>query len=498
MTYRNLNWSKHPKIYEINTWPWLNKLSEKYGHDINLENIPIDIIDKKLSKFDTVWPMGVWERSPKGKEIAINHEGLQEEYRKALRYYSTEDVVGSPYSIFYYHVDSHLGGKKAMESFREDLKQRGIRLILDYVPNHMAIDNIWTLEKSDLFIGGTLQDLMTKPYEYFSIGEKVFAYGKDPNFPPWIDTIQINAFSKDARVKAINTLLSIAEQCDGVRCDMAMLMTNEVFSKTWSEKVRTIPEIDFWIEVIPKVKEKFPNFLFIAEVYWDMEWKLQQQGFDFCYDKKLYDRLKSDKAQDVISYLQAEWEYQTKLLRYIENHDEERAVNVFGEESSLAAALIIMTLPGAFLIYEGQMDGNEIKLPVQLGKYPLETPNLKISEFYNKLLEIITHIEKHKSHWSICNVNPVDLEDTSFKNIISYVWEADQQDFLIVVNYSTTPAKAHIKIKGKQYGFSHWSFKDLITDQEFKYLGKDLDEFGLFIKLNPWKSHIFQVKMVQK
>jgi hypothetical protein len=144
------------------------------------------------------------------------------------------------------------------------------------------------------------------------------------------------------------------------------------------------------------------------------------------------------------------------------------------------------------------MNGNEIKLPVQLGKYPLETPNLKISEFYNKLLEIITHIEKHKSHWSICNVNPVDLEDTSFKNIISYVWEADQQDFLIIVNYNTTPAKAHIKIKGKQYGYSQWSFKDLITDQEFKYFGKDLDEFGLFIQLNPWKSHIFQVKMVQK
>ncbi len=496
MTNGNLIWSKNPKIYEINTWSWLNKLSDIYGHNINLENIPVDIIDKVLSKFDAVWTMGAWERSPKGREIAINHEGLQEEYRKALRYFNTEDVVGSPYSIFYYHIDSHLGGTKGMESFRNDLKQRGIQLILDYVPNHVAIDHIWTLEKSDLFISGTLQDLMTKPYEYFSIGKKVYAYGRDPNFPPWTDTVQINAFSEEARTKAISTLLSIAEQCDGVRCDMAMLVTNEVFSKTWAEKVGDIPKIDFWEEVIPKIKEKYPDFLFIAEVYWDMEWKLQQQGFDYCYDKPLYDRLRNDNAQKVISHIQAECDYQIKLLRYIENHDEGRAVNVFGEEASLAAAVIIMTLPGACLIYEGQMDGNEIKLPIQLGKNPMETPNLKISVFYDKLLNIISFIEKDKAKWSICEVTQIEHEDSSFNNIISYVWETNQKTFLIIVNYSINPAKAHIKIKDKKYGSSQWSFKDLIIDEEFQYLGKDLDEYGLFIQLNPWKSHIFQVKEV--
>jgi len=494
MTNGNLIWSKNPKIYEINTWSWLNKLSDIYGHNINLENIPVDNIDKVLNKFDAVWTMGVWERSPKGRKIAINDEGLQEEYRKALRYFNTEDVVGSPYSIFYYHIDSHLGGIKGMESFRNELRQRGIRLILDYVPNHVAIDHIWTLEKSDLFISGTLQDLMTKPYEYFSIGKKVYAYGRDPNFPPWTDTVQINAFSEDARTKAISTLLSIAEQCDGVRCDMAMLVTNEVFSKTWAEKVGDIPKIDFWEEVIPIIKEKYPDFLFIAEVYWGMEWKLQQQGFDYCYDKTLYDRLRNDNAQKIISHIQAEWDYQIKLLRYIENHDEERAVNVFGEEASLAAAVLIMTLPGACLIYEGQMDGNEIKLPIQLGKNPMETPNLKISVFYDKFLNIISYIEKDKAKWSICEVNQIEYADSSFNNIISYVWETSQKTFLIVVNYSINPAKAHIKIKDKKYGSSQWSFKDLIRDEEFQYLGKDLDEYGLFVQLNPWKSHIFQVK----
>jgi len=494
MANRNLNWSKYPKIYEINTWSWLSKLSEIYGHEINLENIPIDILDKKLNKFDAVWTMGAWERSPKGRKIAINDEGLQEEYRKALRYFSTEDVVGSPYSIFYYHIDSHLGGTKGMESFRQDLEQRGIRLILDYVPNHVAIDHMWTLEKSDLFISGTLQDLMTKPYEYFSIGEKVYAYGRDPNFPPWTDTVQINAFSKDARTKAINTLLSIAEQCDGVRCDMAMLMTNEVFSKTWSEKVSNIPKIDFWEEVIPKVKEKYHDFLFIAEVYWDMEWKLQQQGFDYCYDKKLYNRLMNDNAQKIISHISAEWNYQTKLLRYIENHDEERAVNAFGEKASLAAATIIMTLPGACLIHEGQMDGNEIKLPVQLGKSPLEKPNSKISEYYDKLLKIAPGKEWDEAKWLLCGVEPMDSNDTSFRNIISYQWLKGELRLLIIINYNQNRSKAHIIINEIIYGISDWRFTDLLNEKVYKYTGKDLDENGLYVDLDGWKSHIFRVE----
>jgi len=494
MANRNLNWSKYPKIYEINTWSWLSKLSEIYGHDINLENIPIDIVDKKLNKFDAVWTMGVWERSPKGRKIAINDEGLQEEYRKALRYFNTEDVVGSPYSIFYYHIDSHLGGTKGMESFRQDLEQRGIQLILDYVPNHVAIDHMWTLEKSDLFISGTLQDLMTKPYEYFSIGEKVYAHGRDPNFPPWTDTVQINAFSEDSRTKAINTLLSIAEQCDGVRCDMAMLMTNEVFSKTWGEKVSSIPEIDFWEEVIPKVKEKYPDFLFIAEVYWDLEWKLQQQGFDYCYDKNLYDRLMNDNAQKIISHLQAEWDYQTKLLRYIENHDEERAVNVFGEEASLAAATIIMTLPGAKLIFEGQMDGNEIKLPVQLGKSPLETPNSKISEYYDKLLKIAPGKKWDEAKWLLCGVEPTGSNDTSFRNIISYQWLKGELRLLIIINYNQNRSKAHIIINEIIYGISDWCFIDLLNEKEYRYTGKDLDENGLYVNLEGWKSHIFRVE----
>jgi hypothetical protein len=494
MTKFNLKWPKNPRILEINTWPWLHSLSEIHGHEIKLDNIPIQMIDQELASFDAIWLMGIWERSPKARDIAIKHEGLQQEYRKALRYFNTEDVIGSPYSVYYYHVDSHYGGTEALESFRKELAERDLLLILDYVPNHVSIDHLWTLEKSDIFIKGTLQDQMIKPYDYFSVGDTVYAHGRDPNFPPWTDTVQINAFSPEARKKSINTILNIAKQCDGVRCDMAMLMVNDVFANTWGEKAGPIPQVEFWEEIIPAVKNEFSNFKFIAEVYWNMEWNLMQQGFDFCYDKKLYERLANEDAQSVNDHLQADIDFQNKLLRFIENHDEQRAVSVFGEEASKAAAMITLTLPGARLIYEGQLHGYEVKLPIQLGRSPTEEGNIEIMEFYYNLLEILPGREFSDAEWSLCKVSSVNSDDSSFKNIISYQWVSKSRHLLVVVNYSLSPSKAHIKIKGLEYGISEWKIFDLLNKKQYNYKAKDLAEHGLYVELEGWQGHIFEIK----
>jgi hypothetical protein len=485
--------NNHPLIFEINTFPWLNTLSEIFGHTINLNNIPLELIDQELAVFDAIWCMGVWERSPKGRNMARNDEGLQKEYQKALRYYSTDDVIGSPYAVYYYHVDSHIGGSEGLASFRKDLASRNISLILDYVPNHVAVDHIWTLEKSDIFVKGTMDDLMQKPFEYFSVGQEVYANGRDPNFPPWTDTVQINAFSQSARDKALNTLINIAEQCDGVRCDMAMLMTNKVFKRTWGEKVGDEPETEFWEDLIPPIKEKFPNFKFIAEVYWDMEWKLMQQGFDYCYDKRLYERLANENAKSVVEHLQANWDYQKKLLRFIENHDEPRAVTVFGEEASKAAATIALTLPGAKLIYEGQMRGYEIKVPVQLGKNPNEDDNLDLMNFYEKLIKALPGVEFSDGHWSLCESTPIGGEERSYKNLVAYQWWNNTKRRVIIVNYSLRPSKANIKIENIDYGNSKWQFDDLLSDKKYTYIGEDLANYGLYVELDPWKEHIFDV-----
>ena len=115
----------------------------------------------------------------------------------------------------------------------------------------------------------------------------MLARGRDPYFAPWPDVIQLNAFAPAMRAASLETLSSIAAQCDGIRCDMAMLLTNAVFSTTWGERAGAQPDADFWVQIIGELKSRHPQLRLFAEVYWDYEWKLQQQGFDFCYDKKL-------------------------------------------------------------------------------------------------------------------------------------------------------------------------------------------------------------------
>jgi len=497
MSLENSEWPKHPKIYEINTWPWLKSLSETYEYEITLQNIPEEIIDLDFSQFDAIWLMGVWERSPEGREIALNHPDLQAEYRNALNDFKPEDVVGSPYSVHYYHVDYRIGGQDSLELFRDQLAFQDVKLLLDYVPNHTALDHLWTLEKSKIYIEGTKKEFLERTNDFFSVEDRIIAHGRDPYFPPWTDTAQINAFSKDARQKAINTILSIAKLCDGVRCDMAMLMTNKIFSRTWGNRVGPPPEKEFWIEIISAVKEKHPNFLFIAEVYWDMEWELQQQGFDFCYDKKLYDRIKNENVRTIRAHLQANWMFQRKLVRFIENHDEQRAIIALGEERSRAAAILILTLPGARLIHEGQMSGNRVKLPVQLGRRPIEEDNQYLLEFYLRLLNSVPGRKLGTGTWALCRVNPVSPDNFSNTNLISYIWQIEDQRQLTIVNFNPYPSQGHVIIKDLDYGSNDWTFTDLLAQKVYTYHGEDLNNNGLYIDLPAWNGHIFDIKKVK-
>ena len=486
-----LKWFNHPKIYEINTWPWLHFLSEKYNEKITLQNIPKEVFNKEFQYFDAIWLMGVWQRSLKSEEIGINHLDLQGEFKKALSDYTSGDVVGSPYSVFDYRVDKHLGGLEGLESFRSQLKEKDIHLLLDYVPNHLAIDNIWLHEKKDMFIQGTKDEFMKMPYYFFWVEDMIFAHGRDPYFPPWTDTVQINAFSEIARENAVKTLLSIADMCDGVRCDMAMLVTNETFDRTWGWKAKDRPEKEFWDVVIPKVRDKHKDFIFIAEVYWDKEWQLQQQGFNFCYDKRLYDRMLHENPEAIKAHLLAEWDYQSKLLRFIENHDERRVREAFGDWKSRVAATIILTLPGARLIHEGQMRGYKTKTPVQLGRRTAEHENPGIKLYYEKLFEIIPDSDLMSGKWGLCEIRSVG--NNSFKNLIAYQWWTSEKRQLTVVNFSPRPAQGHIIIDDIEFGTKNWTFNDVLNEKTYTYNGEDLSAHGLFVGLAPWRAHVFNV-----
>jgi hypothetical protein len=184
-------WSKHPVIYEINTWVWLRELSMKYHKPVDLSTVPEQEWDAIAAHgFDALWFMGVWERSPAGIKIAMRNKGLLEDFRRALPDFSAEDNVGSPYCVRRYVVDARLGGPKRLAATRSMLRKHGMRLILDFVPNHVAPDHPWVIEHPEYFVQGNTDDARNDPASFVAEGGKVFACGRDPYFPAWPDVLQ--------------------------------------------------------------------------------------------------------------------------------------------------------------------------------------------------------------------------------------------------------------------------------------------------------------------
>src|SRR5512136_2795226 len=382
------SWPKHPVLYEINTWVWLADLSRKYRRVVNLATVPEQEWDAIAAYgFDAVWFMGVWERSPAGIAISMRNEGLLEDFKRALPDFSAEDNVGSPYCVRRYVVDEHLGGPKGLAATRKALAKRGIRLILDFVPNHVAPDHPWVSENPEYFVQGNADDAKNDTASFIEAEGMVFACGRDPFFPAWPDVLQLNAFQPGLRQAVIETVAEIAGQCDGIRCDMAMLMLNAIFERTWGARAGAKPATDYWTTIIPAIKGRYREFKFIAEAYWDLEWELQQQGFDWCYDKKLYDRMEHGDAESVRQHLLADSSYQEGMVRFIENHDEPRAAATFQDGKGRAAAVAILTLPGASLLHEGQFEGMKVRLPVFLARRPAEPVDQALAAFYENLLK---------------------------------------------------------------------------------------------------------------
>jgi hypothetical protein len=487
-------WPKHPVIYEINTYVWLNELSRKYNRSITLSTVPSQEWDALSSLgVDAVWFMGVWERSPKGIQVALNNEGLMSEFRRVLPDLRPEDVVGSPYCVRRYVVDDHLGGPEGLAAARRILRERGLQLILDFVPNHVAPDHPWVFEHPGYFIRGDAGDIGRDPSSFIELGGHVFARGRDPYFPAWPDVLQLNAFDHGLRQAVIEMLTGMANQCDGIRCDMAMLMLNNIFERTWGPRAGEKPANDYWTTIIPAIKARWPEFRFIAEAYWDLEWELQQQGFDYCYDKKLYDRMEHSNAEDIRLHLCADPAYQERMVRFIENHDEPRAAATFVPGKGRAAAVVSLTLTGARLLHEGQSEGMKVRLPVFLGRRPVEPADHDLATFYGRLLKAVNHDVFRNGQWSLCERSGWP-DNQSCLNILAWCWVKEEERYLIVVNFSDGTSQALVRVPWDELRGRTWRLSDAQTGDTFDRSGEDMRDNGLYVDLDPWKCHLFQAR----
>ena len=484
----------HPHLYEINTWVWLKELSGKYSRQICLGDVPAQEWDDLKSKgFDCVWLMGVWQRSPAGRLIAVDHPQLRREYDRALPNWKPSDVVGSPYSIRAYIPDPNLGTWQDLDAVLEILHQRGMKLILDFVPNHTALDHEWVRSHPDYYIQGTVTDYERSPEDFLRVGMQdrvlYLARGKDPYFPAWTDTVQLNYFNEETRSALLHQIQSLAQHCDGVRCDMAMLVVNHIFRKTWEPFVgaHPYPETEFWVEAVSRI----PEFIWIAEVYWDLEWELQQLGFQFTYDKRLYDRLRHSSAQEVNLHLTADVTYQSGLVRFLENHDEPRSAGIFKDEQLRACATLLATLPGMRLYHQGQLEGKRTRIPVQLAGQQEEPVNQAISVMYERLLSIADDDVFHVGEWTRLLV--VADGDSTSENLIAYQWSWEKDFRMVVVNLSSVPSRGHVQVKTLLSKDPSASFRllDQVTQRLYTFPPDALSQHGLLIQLPSYGAHVF-------
>jgi hypothetical protein len=488
---------KHPQLLELNAFFFVSRMSEKYGRRMTLLTVPAEEWKVFADRgFDYLWLMGVWTRSPWARAHAAKEPNLCRAYDLILPDWKKEDVTGSPYAIYGYTLDPYLGAPQDLLAFKIKLNGLGLGLVLDFVPNHLAIDHPWTLERPEVFVSCRPETLRAHPdWAFITPDGKKIAHGRDPYFPPWIDTAQINFWSPAAREAWRAQLLDLAKVADGVRCDMAMLGINDVFQKVWGEHIQEArPETEFWSEVIPEVKKVAPHFIFIAEVYWDLDWPLQQLGFDFTYDKRLYDRMFFDSSVSVRDHLRAEPDYRDKCLRFIENHDEERATVNFGKKKSVAAGMITATVPGLRFFHDGQLEGRRIRTPIHLRREPHEPADPVISDAYRRLLHFTKGSVTRYGDWILLETKSAWEKNETHHAILAWLWGEGQHWKLVVINYSLIRAQAFVCLPEFLNRKFFIQFRDALADKTYDRTGQELSEKGLYVDLGPWQAHLFDFK----
>ena len=486
-------WPQRPVIYEINTAVWLDELSRQAGRNVTLTDVTdADWAAATPDGVDAVWLMGVWERSPAGLALARANPELMNSFRDALPDVKPEDVFGSPYCVRRYVVDPAFGGHEGLAAARAALAARGAHLVLDYVPNHVAPDHPWLQDRPDVFVHGQPGDLDADPAGWMRVGEHVVAHGRDPYFPPWPDVVQLNAFADATRAATVETLTAIADQCDAIRCDMAMLMINDVFARTWGDRAGHQPNQEFWPSVIAQLRVPHPETVFIAEAYWDMEWELQQHGFDFCYDKLLYDRILEQDAAAVRSHLGADPTYQARLLRFLENHDEPRIASRLPADAEKAAAVALATLPGGTLWHEGQFEGRQVRPPVFLSRRPDETPESDLGDWYRHLLGTVAEHNVRSGDWRLLETTGWP-DNQSHHNLLAWTWSGADTPHVIIVNLADQPAQGRVPLRCLDLAAGNHRLADLLADTAFDRDGAELSDPGLYVALDAQQCHLLAV-----
>jgi len=227
-----------------------------------------------------------------------------------------------------------------------------------------------------------------------------------------------------------------------------------------------------------------------------MEWTLQQQGFDYTYDKRLYDRLKDGHAKPVREHFHADIDYQQKMVRFLENHDEQRAAAEFSEETHEAAAMLTFLSPGLRFFHQGQLGGKKKRISPHLGRGPVEPVNEQIQIFYHRLLMLLRNSAFHTGRWQLLECVPALDGNPNYDNYICFAWQSadENKKYIVVVNYSAERSHCMLKLPFSDLAGKNWFLSDQFSDVSYERSGDDLQLNGLYLSEPGWKYYLFELE----
>ena len=368
-------------------------------------------------------------------------------------------------------------------------------MILDFVPNHLGLDHSWVTTHPERFVGQQTPFDGSFPVETAK-GPRYLAHGKDPYFPGWTDTVQIDYRKPDTREAMLGLLLEAASRCDGVRCDMAMLLISDVFNKTWQHVPAEggIAAGEFWEYAIAIVKKKYPNFVFLAEAYWGLEGRLCDLGFDFAYDKHLYDLIIHDRFWDVQPHLAGMGSHNQKRAHFLENHDEPRVALELDWARHRAALVLIMGLPGMRFLHDGQFEGLRRFARVQLGRRAQEPEQEDISRMYHQILTSFAQSAVAKGEGQILIPRRAWDDNPTSQCIQLTLWQdvARPGHFdLVVVNMASHRSQCRVDLPVAELGNSAWLMADRLGEERWDRDGNSLAREGLYLDVDARGAHIY-------
>lgn len=486
----------HPLVYEINTRCWLRELSDRLGSKITLATVPDAEFEKwRRLGFTHVWLMGVWTTGARSRACSRNLPGLRSACRQMMPDFSVADILGSPFAIAGYQVPRPLGGDSGLRKFRQKLSDFGLKLILDFIPNHTGLDHAWLAERPDLYVqsAGPQKEFFR---EDTPAGVRWIAHGKDPFFPAWADTAQLDHRNPATRAAVLGELRSVAEMCDGVRCDMAMLVLNDVFARTWGAGSASppAPASEFWADAISTVKLGRPDFLFFAEAYWDLEARLHELGFDYTYDKRLYDYLVAHNYPEVRRHLSAvAGTFLRASAHFLENHDEARVKTLLPWPEHRAAALVTLGVPGLRLLHDGQIAGASCRISVHCGRRPLETPDPEIQVWYEQTLAALSTSFVGRGAGEVIETRRAWSENPTSDSFVVIQWQEAGPAFdLVVVNLAAHQSQCYARLTAKGLADHNWRMRDLIGPEAYERAGDDLQRQGLYLDVPAHGAQLFR------